>query len=71
MAKVGNICARSNVSATMFPSLARPLPQMPVMLQGGGGGGGEGGGNIMENNINRPEMKYVRAQMYLAGHLDR
>ena len=24
-AKLGNICIRNNVSATMFPSLARPL----------------------------------------------
>ena len=24
-AKLGNICVRNNVSATMFPSLARPL----------------------------------------------
>ena len=26
-AKLGNICIRNNVSATMFPSLARPLEQ--------------------------------------------
>ena len=27
-AKLGNICIRNNVSATMFPSLARPLQQL-------------------------------------------
>ena len=28
-AKLGNICIRNNVSATMFPSLARPLEYCP------------------------------------------
>ena len=26
-AKLGNVCLRNNVSAKMFPSLARPLPK--------------------------------------------
>ena len=29
-AKLGNICIRNNVSATMFPSLARPLRSLTL-----------------------------------------
>ena len=36
-AKLGNICIRNNVSATMFPSLARPLRNDMYMLVGGTG----------------------------------
>ena len=32
-AKLGNICIRNNVSATMFPSLARPLEPLNCKFQ--------------------------------------